>query len=194
MTTSRDELRGRLAAAQSDDDVRALSTELSLRALMPFRVASALMREPNPSASDNGNVVLAGAGELSITPLVESRMMSAADTAWAMEHVVATRNELCRRTVRFLEPLLGDMTEVQAPEPPPVSRAKGAKAAPKKPATRVCDIAYLTLLRTLLFSEDEVDPKMTREKFLSYSHKRRDAFITGIARTWTFRRARGEGR
>lgn len=194
MTTARDELKARLAAAQSDDDVRALSTELGRRALMPFRVASALMREPNPSACASGNIVLAGAAELSITPLVEARMMSAADAAWAMEHVVATRNELCRATVRFLKPLLHDTKEVSAFEPA-TSGARGAKQAPKKPPPRVCDLAYLTLLRTLHFSEDEVDPKMTRERFLSYSHKRRDAFITGIERTWTFRRAHGpEGR
>jgi hypothetical protein len=183
--SDKEKLRATLARTL-ERDVPALAGGMTAESLRPFRVATDLLKDPARAAQQNANALLARAGELALVPFMEAQGMTTADSAWAIDEVVATANELRRGTLLWLEPLLADKSEL-----PPDAGAPKPKGPPT-PAKRVCDAAFLTLTRVLVFTNDELDPKLDEAKLMTMSHGRRDAFIGGIQRTWTYRRARGE--
>ena len=180
-----DELDRQRIAAAGDDALDALVGEMAARALAPYRVATQMLADPDAQAADNAAFVLGQADELALGPLSEGTPMSARDLAWAVESVVATEQALRRGVLEWLEPQLGDETPLAAPADAPPS------PGPKKPPKRVCDAAYLAVLRLLRFTASEVDPAMDEATFCALSPSRRNAFIGGLQRTWTYRRARG---
>jgi hypothetical protein len=190
------EVRSAIVAPAAD--VEQLSNRVAADALRPWSVASRALGAGEP-ARPGARALLEGGGELSIVPLVGAALSGAGDHAWAMGLVVESTNDLRAAIVRWLEPLLDDAEPVDASTgaPPGVpSHSFGGALPPRKPPldpVRVCDEAFLALIRVIRFDRNELDPEMDTERFLVLSHRRRSAFIAGIKNTKTFRRARERG-
>ena len=163
----------RLAVTKAEalDQLDALSREIMIEAVKPLRDVAAVWASGSGDGREKAAAVLQAAGEYAIRPwLAAFGDVPAGRRLEGAEPVLELYHAAQERVIRVLRPMLDDTT----PIPPPTFVDMSEE---KRPATRVCDEAYL-LLRRLLKTDEEQDVRtLVEHVYLHLPSAKRDVEI-----------------
>jgi hypothetical protein len=138
----------------------------------PHRAAAELATSKDEAfeLAERARIVLAGAKELAIAPLIELESVPPAARLFALRTVTAATFAFRERVAAWVAEALSDKDVL------PVPPDKGGEEE-AEPVRRVCDVAYLELRQLRHLGENGLQANLDERRYLKSTFEERDALM-----------------